>query len=62
MQILFITVYLLFSVFVAWAGRRTYAGFVVVLILSIVLTPLFVAFLLLLFRQRLKKKPIKQVK
>lgn len=56
MQIVIIAVYITFCVLVAWAGRRTFAGFVGVLILSIILTPLFTAFLLLLFRQRVKKK------
>lgn len=61
MHILILSVYILFCLLVAWAGRRTFAGFVGVLIFSVFLTPLLTAVLVILFRGKVKKKTIKTI-
>lgn len=55
MGIVFILVYAIFCLLVAWAGRNSVMGFFGVLVLSIFVTPLLTAILLALFRQRRKK-------
>jgi hypothetical protein len=56
MGIVFIIIYVTFSLLVAWAGRRATMGFFGVLALSLIVTPLVTAILLVLFWPRGKKK------
>jgi hypothetical protein len=52
MYFLFILVYLLFCLLVAFAARQTRLGFVGALILSILITPLLTAIFAILFDRR----------
>ncbi|MCB0588287.1 MAG: hypothetical protein KDD06_23545 [Phaeodactylibacter sp.] len=55
MGIVFILVYAIFCLLVAWGGRNSVIGFFGVLVLSIFVTPLVTAVLLVVFRQRRKR-------
>lgn len=56
MGLVFIVIYVTFCLLVAWAGKHTRLGFTGAFFLSMGLTPLFAAILLLLFGPKRKKK------
>jgi len=56
MGLVFIVIYVIFSLLVAWAGRHLRLGFFGAFCLSLLLTPLVAAILLLLFQPRKKSK------
>ncbi len=56
MGILFLIVYLAFCILVAYAGRQARLGFFGILILSVLVTPLIAAILLVLFSPKRQAK------